>query len=230
MKIHIFQHAHYEDPGNIVDIIKNGDHKISTTKFYEQFSLPNIDNIDFLIIMGAPMSVHDVVDYPWLMDEKKFILKAIRLGKKVLGICFGSQLIADVLGAKVYANSQKEIGWFEIKKDPKNSSLYFSNYEETNVAFHWHGDTYDLPYGAQPIFSSEATKNQGFTYKDNVVALQFHWEVKKENALALIKHSGNDLLPGSYIQNEFEILDNTNGFSANFESMKTLLSNMGLLY
>lgn len=206
MRIHIFQHAHFESPGNIVDISKSRNHSITTTKFYEDYSFPDIDDFDLLVIMGAPMSVGDEDEYPWLIEEKKFIKYAIEVGKKILGICFGSQLIAEVLGANVYPNKQKEIGWFNIRKDKNTNSSFLIRFPDEVMAFHWHGDTYDLPQKSKPVFSSSTTENQGFTYGDKVIALQFHWEIKINNIEELIIHSGSDLVFGSFIQTKKEMI------------------------
>ncbi len=223
MKIHIFQHAHFEDPGNIIEIANHKGWDVTYTHFYEDFTLPNLADFDLLIIMGAPMSVHDEDEFPWLKEEKIFILKAIKQGKKVLGICFGSQLIAEVLGVKVYPNKQKEIGWFNIKKNQNGKSDFLSLFENELMAFHWHGDTYDIPKKALPIFSSLATKNQGFTYGDKVIGLQFHWEVTKENVNTFIKNSDEVSNPKNFIQNADSMLSFTNGFETNPELMKKVL-------
>ena len=88
---------------------------ISSTHFYRPFELPVPGNMDLLIIMGGSMSVNDEEKLPWLVQEKQFIRGIISEGKPVLGICLGSQLIASALGAKVYPNHEKEIGWFTVQ-------------------------------------------------------------------------------------------------------------------
>lgn len=220
MKIHIFQHAHFEDPGNIVEIASLRKHSIKFTRFYEDFTLPEIDEFDLLIIMGAPMSIHDEDKFPWLVDEKKFIKEAIDNKKKVLGICFGSQLIADVLGAPVYTNTYKEIGWFNIRKNLSNNSQFLSLFEDEVMAFHWHGDTYDIPKNGLPIFTSDATKNQGFTIGKDVVALQFHWELTKENVDTIVEYCGDELVSSKYIQTSDEMLSYSENFKFNKKMME----------
>ena len=64
--------------------------------------------------MGGPMNIYDQKKFPWLKEEKAFIKQAIKNRKKVLGICMGAQLIADVLGTKVNKNPYREIGWFQV--------------------------------------------------------------------------------------------------------------------
>lgn len=128
------------------------------------------------------MGVHDEVQYPWLKEEKKFIENLIKHNKKILGICLGSQLIAQVLGAKVYKNSYKEIGW-SLVYSTLDASKDYTFIPKEFVAFHWHGDTYDLPKNATHLFYNEATKIQGFVYNQNFWALQFHLESTEESIL-----------------------------------------------
>lgn len=114
MKIHYFQHVPFEGPSGIRLWADQYGHKLAGTRFFKNEPLPDIEKTDALVIMGGPMSVHDENRYPWLQREKAFIRECITQEKKVLGICLGAQLIADVLGAKVVPMMQKEIGWFPL--------------------------------------------------------------------------------------------------------------------
>ena len=120
MNIHFFQHVEFEGLGIIENWIRNNHHNLTATKFYSKLELPEINEIDFLIIMGGHMSVYDDNRYYWLKYEKDFIERAIKHNKKILGICLGAQLLAVTLGAKVHKNDFKEIGWFPVKKIFKN--------------------------------------------------------------------------------------------------------------
>ena len=116
MKLHYFQHVPFENLASIELWAKNNNFHISSTKFYQDYNSVNIDTIDWLVIMGGPMGIYQDNLYPWLTKEKKYIEKAIKENKIVIGICLGAQLIADVLGAKVYKNKYKEIGWYPVFK------------------------------------------------------------------------------------------------------------------
>jgi GMP synthase-like glutamine amidotransferase len=100
----------------------------------------------------------------------------------VLGVCLGAQMLAHVLGARVYPGGNKEIGWYEVgitdegMKDPLLSGLSVDGKTVAQV-FQWHGDTFDLPRGAVRLASSELFPNQAFRYGKAVYALQFHIEV-----------------------------------------------------
>jgi len=179
---------------------------ITSTKFYENYKLPDINNIDFLVIMGGPMGANDENKFKWLKEEKKFIEKAINKNKIVLGICLGAQLITDVLGSRVYKNRYKEIGWLPVyKKKADISGTIVKNFPDKLIAFHWHGDTFDIPKDALHFAGSEACKNQAFIYKNKVLALQFHIESSMKSIENLIKNCKKELKDDKYIQNELEI-------------------------
>jgi GMP synthase-like glutamine amidotransferase len=204
MKIHYLQHKSYESLGCIAEWIKERGYQVSATKFYQDTNLPKLDEFDFLIIMGGPMGVNDEDKYPWLKDEKKFIAKAIENNKIVLGICLGSQLIAASLGARIYPNMFKEIGWFPIKI--KNDNKFFSSFPEVIMSAHWHGDTFDLPPGAILTAESDACKNQAFVYNGKVIGLQFHLEFTYDSLKGLIDNCREELIKDEFVQTEQEIL------------------------
>jgi GMP synthase-like glutamine amidotransferase len=225
LNIHYFQHAAFEGLGSIQTWIENNNHQLSATKFYEDAILPDLENIDWLIVMGGPMGVYDTDKYPWLNAEKEFIRRAIDLNKTVLGICLGSQLIASASGAKVYPNKQKEIGWFhiELTKEAKENSL-FKDLPEDLTVFHWHGDTFDLPDGAVRIAETEVTKNQAFLIKDNVVGLQFHMEATEESIGGMLTHCKSDIVPGDSVQTVEKIETTYEYFNQNNKQIEHILN------
>jgi GMP synthase-like glutamine amidotransferase len=206
MNIHTFIHAPFEKPGYIENWAKEKCHTLFLTNLYEPFQLPELEDMDWLIIMGGPMGVYEEDKFPWLKAEKNFIKKAIENNKVILGICLGAQLIAEALGAKVFANKYKEIGWFNIKatEEAKKNAL-FDFFPEETVVFHWHGDTFDLPRGAVHIAESEVCKNQAFIYNQQVIGLQFHIEMTEKLLNEMLEGGNDELKNGSYIQSEDEI-------------------------
>ena len=203
------QHVSFEGLGSIEAVLKESSYSISVTRMFANEPFPEISDIDWLIVMGGSMGVHDDKAYPWLKTEKQFIKNVIQSGKVVLGICLGAQLIAEVMDAQVYKNKYREIGWFDINFNPNlNHTLLKDIFPKQIEVFHWHGDTFDIPEDAIPIASSEATPNQGFIFDNRVIALQFHLETTPESAKALIDNCSNELDGSKYVQNEQEILSN----------------------
>ncbi|MDR3652795.1 MAG: amidotransferase [Paludibacter sp.] len=224
LSIHTLMHVPFEGLGCIEQWISKNKHSLSYTYFYENYRLPNVDEIDWLIVMGGPMGVYDEAQYPWLIEEKEFIRKAIDNGKTVIGICLGSQLIAEALGAKVYPNKQKEIGWFDVNL--ANSNTMFESFENSFPVFHWHGDTFDLPVGSTHLMSSDVCKNQAFLFNEKVLGLQFHLEVTTQTLKGMVENGASELIENVTIQSASEILGQTLHIEANNRKMFQILDYM----
>lgn len=203
-------------------------HLLTATHLYRAEELPPIDQLDWLIVMGGPMGVHDERQFPWLSREKSFIREAVESGKTVLGVCLGAQLIADALGAKVFKNEHREIGWFPIRRNAEAEGTVLGTvFPDSLEVFHWHGDTFELPSGASLLASSEACRNQGFVVDDRIVALQFHLETTPESAQALVDNCRRELDGSRYVQSEDEILSVKSRFDQINEVMHSALYHLG---
>jgi len=230
MRIHYLQHVPYEGLGNIEGWIKSRKYAFSATRFYTADPLPGLAEIDWLIIMGGPMGTYEDKKYPWLTAEKQFIRDSINAGKKVLGICLGAQLIAAVLGAKVYPHIHKEIGWFPLKlTDEGGESKVFKEFPREFLAFHWHGDTFSVPRGVAHLAETVACRNQAFSYGDKVVGLQFHLDVQRENIEQWIKNGAAELVQGSYVQTPEQMLVPENEFEKIQKYMYKILDHLDAL-
>ena len=207
LRIHYFQHVPFEGLACIEDWIKKENHQLSCTRFYQEETPPPLAEIDWLIIMGGPMGIYDDEKFPYLKAEKGYLKEAIEQGKTILGICLGSQLLADALGADVKKGKHTEIGWFPIRKTEagKTAELFKAMPEELTV-FHWHGDQFDIPEHSARLIESEACPNQAFLYKNNVLALQFHFEATPESIRGMVEHVGEELNPNTFIQSADDIL------------------------
>ncbi len=163
-------------------------HEVLATK---QTIPENIGDFDAVFILGGPMSVNDKFDY--LLKEKQLIVKSLDLDVPVLGICLGSQLIAESCGGKVYPGTKKEIGWnfVDITEDGKNS--LFKNIPDRKIrVFQWHGDTFALPENSN-ILSSSGLYLQAFNYK-TAYGIQFHLEVTSNMIIDWIKEYNEEIV------------------------------------
>jgi GMP synthase (glutamine-hydrolysing) len=150
--------------------------------------------------MGGPMSVHDEAEYEWLRPEKALVAECLKQKKFVLGVCLGSQLLAEVLGSTVYRNRVKEIGWFPIQLQPGKLGL-FCNFDPSTslTVLHWHGETYNLPPGCIQLAKSEGCAVQAFEHP-SALGLQFHLEATADGLSELISHCGKEIGGGPYEQ------------------------------
>lgn len=220
MRAHYLQHVPFEGLGSIAAWLEKAGYEITRTRLYAAEKLPKVNDLDLLVVMGGPMSVHDDDEYPWLVAEKHFIHEVIASETPVLGICLGAQLIASSLGARVYCNPLKEIGWFPVQGLASDDSSAF-RFPTSALVFHWHGETFDLPPGATRLAESAACENQAFQLGKSVIGLQFHLETTPESARAIISNCRDELVAAAHIQTEDEIL------SANPETFTSINRLMG---
>lgn len=206
LRIHALFHTDYEDFNFLKQWANAHKHPITVSRSYDNHSLPALDSFDWLIVMGGPMSVHDEDKHPWLIKEKELIKQTIDAGKTVIGICLGSQLVADCLGANVQPSGVKEIGWLPMQlTEAGQAHPILQDLPKTPfMVFHWHGDGFDCPKGASIIAETKAWANQGFIYQTPkhkqrgtwVLAWQCHFEVTKESLPKMVSNGNAAIQSG----------------------------------
>jgi GMP synthase-like glutamine amidotransferase len=183
-----FRHIPFEHLGMIAGALKGLE--CQYVDLFDGDPVPDIRSAGALIFMGGPMSAND--ELPYINQELELIRKAVSLGKPLLGVCLGAQLIAKALGARVYPNVVKEIGWYPVHwaeaaaDDPVCRGLTGSD-----TVFHWHGETFDLPVGAELLASSDACRNQAYRAAPGIYGLQFHLEVTPEMIADWLQQDAN---------------------------------------
>ncbi|HON85693.1 MAG TPA: type 1 glutamine amidotransferase [Syntrophorhabdaceae bacterium] len=180
MDVVIIKNAPNEGPGNLVSFfaIKGFEYKIIEAYTSNTITIPA--DCSFVVVLGGPMGVYEMESFPFLKSVARAIENSLASNIKILGICLGAQLLAHVLGSKVYPGITQEIGWCNIEltetgvKDPcfKN----FKNKTSICKVFQWHGDTFDLPKDASLLASSTDFTQQVFRYNESY-GLQFHPEI-----------------------------------------------------
>jgi GMP synthase-like glutamine amidotransferase len=212
MKIHAVIHGPSEGLGSIAVWAKGRGHEVTETHLYRGDVLPPLEECDFAIVMGGAMNIYQHRDFPWLVAEKRWLAEAIARGMRVLGVCLGAQLIADVLGAKVWQNPHKEIGWFPVRLVARPGPL--AVLPERLTVFHWHGDTFQIPEGAVRIAESDGCANQGFLFGERVLALQFHLEVTPDTVADFIAGGDSELVAARFVQTPDAIRTGAADFAA----------------
>lgn len=176
MSLLVLRHEPFEHLGYFEQTLQDRNIPFIYRELGETSEVPSHDGV---IIMGGPQSAND--PDPALAAEMRTIQMSIAAGVPLLGICLGSQLIAKALGARVYRNPVKEIGWYPVRfTDAALQDPLFAGIPNPSVFFHWHAETCDLPVGAERLAYSDRCHHQAFRYGGNVYGIQFHPEVTPE--------------------------------------------------
>lgn len=225
MRVHWLQHAEHEDLGCIAPWLSARGHAVSCTRLQRGEAAPPPAAYDWLIVMGGPMNIYEHAAHPWLVAEKQAIRAALNAGQRVLGICLGAQLVADQLGGPVVRNAEPEIGWHALATTAAGRTHgAFKGFPERFTAFHWHGDTFAMPPGAEPLMASAACANQAFMHGNRVAGIQFHLEVTAANARDWF--ATEQPKPAAYVQTPEAILAALPHFAENNRLMLKLLENL----
>lgn len=202
MRLHVIGHVPFEGPGAIEQWATERGFDITRSQALTEV-FPPLSEVDFLVIMGGPMDADDAEASPWLVAEKRYVGEAMAAGRLVLGVCLGSQIVAEVGGGRVKRNPQLEIGYFPVQHTEVTANdPVFSAFPDGLVVGHWHGDTFDVPAGARPALSSDACVNQAFSIMGGrVVGLQCHLEWSPDDVAELVHHCGAELIaPRPHVQ------------------------------
>jgi GMP synthase-like glutamine amidotransferase len=206
MKVHWFQHVEFEGLGLIEAWLRARGHEVSVTRWWAgEVAGADAAACEWLIVMGGPMNIYQHRDYPWLVAEKAAIAAAVARGARVLGVCLGAQLIADVLGGKVMQNAEREIGWWPVRAVGKGEGSRYAFPAEVTV-LHWHGDTFTLPPGAVRLAESEGCAQQAFALGERVLGLQFHLEMGGAAVAGIADACADELAAGGrWVQGAAEL-------------------------
>jgi GMP synthase (glutamine-hydrolysing) len=177
VRVLVFRHVPFEGLGLLAPALDAHGIAFDYCDLYQSGAMPpDASSYAGLIFMGGPMSVND--ELPFVLEEMQLIECAAAQNMPMLGICLGAQMIARALGGRVYRNAEKEIGWFDIHLTEAGlRDAILGHLAPVETVFHWHGDTFDLPRGAEWLASSQRTRYQAFRVGQSIYGLQFHLEV-----------------------------------------------------
>ena len=195
-QILVIQHTVTEKLGILEQHLKNINVTYNYVKPFLGDILPaNSNEFAGLIVLGGPQSGYQEMEYPYLIDEKRYIKQALQKNTPILGICLGSQLIAECLGSKIYPDAQMQIGWNEVHLSENTiAKAYDSELSHTIKPLHWHQDIYEIPRDSISLGYSKFTESEGFIYKNNVLGLLFHLEPTLDQIKEMIHAFPDDVL------------------------------------
>lgn len=173
------RHVPFEDLGTLVPLLVERGFEVT----YRDAGIDDLSILDksapeLLVVLGGPVGACDDAAYPFLTAELALIEKRLAENRAVLGICLGAQLMARALGASVRSMSRKEIGFGSLSLTQSGRSSALAEMRPETTVLHWHGDTFDVPQGAQLLAATSACPNQAFAMGKHALGLQFHLEVE----------------------------------------------------
>lgn len=207
-KVLAIRHVEIEHLGILEDIFKSLGFAYEYLDTFRGFRLrEELESYQGLVVLGGYMGAYEEEKYDFLSYEFKLIEEALKRDLPFLGICLGAQMLAKVLGARVYPGDKgKEIGWLSVKR--VSDHFYFEGCPYQMRVFQWHGDTFDLPQGSLHLFASERYENQGFVF-GKAVGLQFHLEVDRSIAGRWAEVYRSELLEEGVSPGDFLLLSDS---------------------
>jgi len=177
----IAQNCPIESAGTILDWLGDRALPYSVIHTYRDQALPDLESVEAVISLGCPHSAVDYYRHDYLKRLYDYLANIVRTNKPYLGICFGGQLLASVLGARVERGRAQEIGTFEMRlTDEGAADPAFAGFERTFPVFHWHNDTFRTPFGGTHLAEDDNWKHQAYR-KDRQIGIQFHLEARPED-------------------------------------------------
>ena len=217
MKVHFVLHETFEVPGAYLKWAQERGHQVTTTKVYENETLPeSVDDIDFLIVMGGPQSPdEDREAFPYYdpQAEIQLIQKAIKSDRCIVGVCLGAQLLSVAYGAKYEHSPEREIGVYPITLT--EAGLKDEHVKVLGLTLntgHWHGDMPGLTEDAVVLATSQGCPRQIIRFSPKHYAFQNHLEFDSEAVDLLIAADGEEVLKEqssklTFVQNPQDIRD-----------------------
>ncbi|HXP75292.1 MAG TPA: glutamine amidotransferase [Stellaceae bacterium] len=171
------RHVPFEDLGSFTAVLRERGFVVAYRDAgLDDLGAHDLIDADLLIVLGGPIGVYETREYPFLKGEIGVVERRLKMGRPVLGLCLGAQIIAKALGARVYEGKRKELGWSPLELTDAGRKSALAELGGRTAVLHWHGDTFDLPREAELLASTRLYANQAFAWRRHALALQFHIE------------------------------------------------------
>mgnify|MGYP001172754677 CR=1 FL=1 len=170
----ILRHLPFEDLGNFAPVLEDAEYRLEQIEAGID-SLPDPLQADLVVILGGPIGVNDHQAYPFMAEERDWLVPRLEARRPTLGICLGAQLIASALGAKVSLMPHKEIGFAALTLTDAGAHGPLRSLANVPV-LHWHGEAFDIPAGACNLAATTLCQTQAFALGSTILGLQFHPE------------------------------------------------------
>jgi GMP synthase-like glutamine amidotransferase len=163
----ILQHEEPTPPGHVTGWLDEHGAAVDTLRIDIDEHEPDPTAYDLVVSLGSEFAAFDDTK-PFVPRESRLMRRAVDADVPVLGLCFGGQLLARVLGGEVFRGTRSEIGWLPVRtEDPA--------LVPAGPWFQWHFDTFTVPPGARVVAETDVGP-QAFV-AGRSLGLQFHPEV-----------------------------------------------------
>ena len=166
----IIQHEEPTPPGLVTEWLEELGARIETFRIDIDDRDVDPSGYDLIVSLGAECAAFDD-SKPFVPREARLMSRAVDADVPVLGLCFGGQMLARVLGGRVFRSTGSEIGWLPVRSNE-------SEHVAEGPWFQWHFDAFSVPPGATLIAESDFGP-QAFV-SGRSLGLQFHPEVTSE--------------------------------------------------
>ncbi len=213
--VHCLQHSERVRPLSVADWARERGIDLRVIRVDEGATLPDPASVERLVVLGGGMNTDEVDEHPWLAAEREWLREVVAMSRaRVLGICLGSQLLAEALGGTVGRAAVPEVGWQRIRRTVDGDSHpVLARLPAEFDAMQWHWDAWTLPPGAQLVATSDGCDTQAFAFGDRVLALQFHPEFTYARTRELVATTSDDITPSGCIQSPDEFLADPTRFA-----------------
>ena len=172
------QNGAEDGPGIFASALADAGVALDVVHVWRGEPMPGAEDYDGYALGGGEISVYQADTYPFLHAEQALVREARTLRRPLLGMCLGAQIMAAAFGGHVFANAEKEIGFYDVTfAGAAEEDALWNGQTATFQPAQWHGDTFTLPAGAVLLASSAITLNQLFRVDDIHYGFQFHLEM-----------------------------------------------------
>ena len=159
---------------------------------------PDLDDVEGVVLFGSSYNVEHADEQPFIKELRELTAEAVERGTPYLGVCFGAQVLAWALDAPVGKADVREVGFEPLRPTPAAAAdPLVSHYEDGDMVFQWHMDTFELPDGAELLAAGDHVRHQAYRVNDRTWGIQYHFEIDRAEIESWLKAfaAEADLLP-----------------------------------